>query len=103
MLCPKCKTDHAHRSHRRGLLELLASLVAIYPYRCRDCGLRFLKFRYSTPSLTQDPSTVREILSTRRSIAWKRKRMELLLYGAGMLLFLMFLYYISREHGGPPE
>jgi hypothetical protein len=104
MICPKCKTDNAHRSHRRGLLELLASFVAILPYRCRDCSLRFLKFRYAAPGQSEEePSPVREILSIRRPTAWRRKRLELFLYGAGMLLFLMFLYYISREHGGAPE
>jgi hypothetical protein len=103
MLCPQCKTDNAHRSHRRGLLELLASLVAIYPYRCRDCGIRFLKLRYAASGQSEDPSAVRRVLSVRKSKVWKRKRLELFLYGAGMLLFLMFLYYISREHGGSPE
>jgi hypothetical protein len=103
VLCPKCKTDHAHRSHRRGPLELLASLVAIYPYRCRECGHRFLTFRYAAPDQAAGTSTVREILSTRRHIEWRRKRREFLLYGSGLFLFLVFLYYITREHGGSSD
>jgi hypothetical protein len=86
-----------------GQNGLLASLVAIYPYRCRDCGHRFLKFRYAAPDKEASTSTVREIISTRRAIQWRRKRLEFLLYGAGMLLFLLFLYYITREHGGSPD
>ena len=46
MQCPKCKIDHAHRSHRRGL-ERLAGIFGYYPYRCRECGHRFLHFRYA--------------------------------------------------------
>ena len=99
MLCPKCKTDNAHRSHRSGLIERLASLFACYPYRCRDCGYRFLRFRYKIPGV--DPAehtsaTEREIRSIRVRIQWQRKRREILLYGSGILLFLIFLYYITR-------
>jgi len=103
VFCPKCKTDHAHRSHRRGPLELVVSLVAIYPYRCRDCGLRFLKFRYAAPGKMPSTSSEREIRSTRHALQWKRKRREFLLYGAGMLLFLAFLYFITRERGGSSD
>jgi hypothetical protein len=45
----------------------------------------------------------REIRATRGMIEWRRKRREVLLYGAGMLLFLLFLYFITRERGGPPD
>lgn len=99
MLCPKCKTDHAHRSHRRGPLELLARLVAIYPYRCRECQHRFLKFRYAAPDQAASGRPVREILATRRAVKWRHIRLEFFLYGAVLLLFLAFLYYITHEHG----
>jgi predicted Zn-ribbon and HTH transcriptional regulator len=49
VLCPKCDSDRTHRSHRRSRFEQLVSRVAIYPYRCRACGHRFLKFRYAAP------------------------------------------------------
>jgi DNA-directed RNA polymerase subunit RPC12/RpoP len=103
VVCAKCKTDQAHRSHRRGVLELLGSVVAIYPYRCRDCGHRFLKFRYTTTDKTPGTATEREIQATRTSMAWKRKRREFLLYGAGILLFVVFLYFITRERSGSPD
>ena len=103
MLCPKCKTDHAHRSHRRGPLELAASLVAVFPYRCRDCGHRFLKFRYAESGGANPSGTEREIRATRDAMAWKRKRRDWFLYGGAMLLFLAFLYYITRQHGGSPD
>src|SRR6185295_15711485 len=40
--CPTCSGQSTHRSHRRGLVENLASLVKFYPYRCDDCNNRFL-------------------------------------------------------------
>lgn len=101
MLCPKCKTDSAHRSHRASLIEHAAGLFAVYPYRCRGCEHRFLRFRYSAPELAAagNPSVARELKATRSALQLKRKRRELLLYGIGFLLFLAFLYFITRDRG----
>ena len=103
MVCPKCRADQAHRSHRRGLVEQLASLFAVYPYRCRACENRFLRFRYSAQELppSGNPSAEREVRSTRSAIQWKRKRRELLLYGTCFLVFLAILYFIVRVPGVP--
>lgn len=72
-------------------------MLAIYPYRCGACQHRFLRFRYSE-FLHPEPASgaEREVRATRRSIKWKRKRRELLLYGTGFALFLAFLYYLTR-------
>ena len=102
MTCPKCKSDSAHRSHRRGLFEQIAGLFAFYPYRCRKCEKRFLKSRYTqeaAPPSTVHASTEREIRHTRKSLKVIRRRRELLLYGSCFGLFLAFLYYITRERG----
>jgi predicted Zn-ribbon and HTH transcriptional regulator len=98
MLCPRCKADHAHRSHRKGVVERLGSWIGYYPYRCRECGYRFLQFRYAIPpeSPGKHSETEREIRTTRVRIRWKRKKRALLLYGFGALIFLSFLYYITR-------
>jgi len=102
--CPKCKADQARRSHRRGWWEHLIGLLAIHPYRCRACEIRFLKFRWSESTPSVPPSGAeREVSATRRSIKWRRKRRELLLYGTGFALFLIFLYYISRQREGGGE
>ncbi len=97
MVCPKCKIDHAHRSHRKGL-EHLAALFGYYPYRCRECGHRFLHFRYAAPFEPpgRRSETEREIRSTRTRIRWQRKKRILMLYGIGALVFLGFLYFITR-------
>jgi hypothetical protein len=97
MLCPKCKIDHAHRSHRRGF-EHLTGLFGYYPYRCRECGHRFLHFRYASLPEGQGrrSEAEREIRSARVRIRWQRKKRAILLYGLGALVFLGFLYYITR-------
>jgi hypothetical protein len=102
LTCPKCKTDSAHRSHRRGLLENIAGIFAIYPYRCRKCDNRFLKSKFSQEKLPSSPgvaSTEREIRVTRNAVKIARRRREILLYGACFAFFLAFLYYITRERG----
>lgn len=104
MVCPKCKADRAHRSHRRGFVEHVVGLFAIRPYRCHACENRFLQFRYAEAvSSGGDSSTEREIRATRNSLKWRSKRREFLLYGTCFLLFLAFLYYISRQRDSSSE
>ena len=99
MLCPKCKTDRAHRSHRNGLRERLAGIVGYVPYRCRDCGLRFLNFFYSLPHPVSAPlrGAEKEIAATQRSLRRKHKRRELVLYASALTLFVVVLYFLTRE------
>jgi|SRR5258708_29321948 hypothetical protein len=99
MLCPKCKTDNAHRSHRAGLRERFTSIVGYVPYRCRDCSLRFLSFRHSRPDPAATPvrGAEKEIAATRSSLRWKQKRRELVLYVSALTLFVVVLYFLTRE------
>ena len=103
MYCPKCKIDSAHRSHRRGALELVASLIAVFPYRCEECKSRFLRFKYAVAEPGKLSGTEQEIRNTRRTIRWKRRKRELILYAVGLLLFIAFLYFITRYRGGASE
>ena len=104
MVCPKCKADRAHRSHRRGPWENVVGLFSVHPYRCHGCEHRFLRFRYADgPRSGPASGAEREVRATRRSIQWRRKRREILLYGLGFLLFLAFLYYITRPHDSAGE
>ena len=99
MYCPKCKADRAHRSHRKDAREYLASLLAYYPYRCRECKHRFLRSRYAAseaPSPKEHRGTEREIQATRRAKDWQRKKRHLTIYGVALLLFLAFLYLVTR-------
>ena len=99
MLCTKCQTDSAHRSHRVGLREHLASMAGYYPYRCRKCGARFQGLRNKeTEAATPAARTVEREISTtqgaRRRKAWRR---GLVLYGLALILFGVLLYYLTRE------
>lgn len=40
-VCPRCGRDFVQRTHREGLLELLLSVVYVYPFRCQLCAHRF--------------------------------------------------------------
>ena len=99
MLCPKCKTDRAHRSHRAGLKEHLASIAGYHPYRCRDCSHRFLSLR-DPPPAPASPATrsvEREIAATQGAARRKRKRRDILLYTSALILFGVILYFLTRE------
>lgn len=93
------------RSHRRGLIERCVAVAGYYPYRCRDCHLRYLRFRYSSTEATPSchPGAEREIKATRGAMKAKRKRRELLLYGLALVLFLAFLYYVTRDRDSSGE
>jgi len=85
-------------------MERLAGLVGFRAYRCHGCQRRFLRFRYAVEKPTPGVTPVeREVQVRRRSIRWKRKRREILLYVLGLLLFLAFLYFITRERGVSPD
>jgi len=100
VLCPKCKTDHAHRSHRRGWFENSASLFRYYPYRCSQCNYRFLKKREEVgePLGAEQPGE-REIRATRASNNRSRRQRNFAIFSAAVLIFLGFLYLITRERG----
>jgi hypothetical protein len=98
MVCPNCKNDSAHRSHRAGLTEHMVSVVGYHPYRCPQCKVRFLKFRYSLPEAAPSaPRGVeREIAATQGALRRQRKRRELLLYVLALLVFGVVLYLLTR-------
>ena len=36
--CPKCNSEHLHRSRSRGLKERSAKIVGARKFRCHECG-----------------------------------------------------------------
>lgn len=106
MVCPKCKADEAHRSHRQGVYERVASVLSYYPYRCRGCNHRFLTKRQETETSAasrEHRATEREIRATRRAKRWHQRRAELIVYLAAAILFIAFLYFLTRERSGSSE
>jgi len=51
LMCPNCNRPFARRSNRSGILDFLASLLLVYPYRCQLCAHRFMAWpKLSSPS-----------------------------------------------------
>ena len=97
MLCPTCKSDRAHRSKRRSPAEFAASLLGRYPYRCHACGARFTVATQSGILAgigSSSDTTVARMARRRRFLR------EALFYGLGIIIFLAFLMFLTRER--PP-
>ena len=78
-------------------MDRVAALFAYYPYRCRECGSRFLE-REAAPQC--GPSSVEaELRATLAIRTRKRKRRECVLYGCALILFLVFLYGLVFRAG----
>jgi hypothetical protein len=92
MLCPKCKTDSAHRSHRSNLRERLASLAGYRPYRCHKCELRFSSIRIPPE---EEPAPAKTS-TTRVAMRWRRKRRDIFLYASALIVFSAILYLLTR-------
>ena len=73
--------------------DRLSSLVLLYPYRCRKCGIRFTRFRIPSGSPKSDNKVG----------PGSKKRREILLYGIGVLLFLALLSFIVKERESPSD
>jgi hypothetical protein len=97
MLCPKCKTDNAHRSRRASTGERLTSIVGYFPYRCRQCSHRFQTFT-AEPSAPRVPPTAaeKEVARTHGASRWKRRRLEMWMYTLALTLFGVVLYLLTR-------
>lgn len=91
-VCPKCHSDAIRRTHRQGMKERLWSLFFVYPYRCRKCSHRFLRFRSPAGGVPK---------SDNKTGPGRKSRREMVLYGLGILLFLALLYFLVRERNEP--
>ena len=98
MICPRCKENRAHRSHRSGIVDHLARWFAVKPYRCHACNHRFYVYRDGETSPKLRTPEERRIMKLRRAIRWRRTRGEVLLYGVSSLILLALLYYVLTQH-----
>jgi proteasome lid subunit RPN8/RPN11 len=95
--CPKCRGKRLRRSHHMNPLERLLAFVNIHPYRCGECLSRFWKHDSVGPSEQLRRRSRRRPEETRRK--WMRTRREILLWGGGILGFLVFVRYLVRDTG----
>ncbi len=99
-VCRKCGGKRLRRSHR-GLVERLWVLAGIYPFRCEECLSRSLHRRSRGLLELAHPHAGKRPEERKR--AWLRTRREILLYGGGVLGFLLFLFYLIRDAGPKPD
>ena len=91
--CPKCQKERVFRSHRRDRIETLESWFGWFPYRCRDCGHRFLlrtKGRHGDGPGIKD---WRPDLDRRRR---RRLLRQILIAAICVVVFLVFLHYLVQ-------
>jgi len=100
-ICPRCGSKHLRRSRTTGPIERFREAFGFYPYRCHECLSRsFLKT--SSGLLEHARSSPRKRPEERRR-ARQRTRREMLLWGGGILGFLVILYYLIRDTGPKPD
>jgi hypothetical protein len=73
------------------------TLIALKPYRCRDCHHRYYAFKSGVFSPKLRTPEERRIIKLRRKIRWKRTRGELILYAISSLIFLAILYFMVQQ------
>jgi len=100
LACPRCGSRHIRRSHRVNGFERLRGLLGYRPYRCHECLSRsFLK----TTDLRELIRPTSRKRPEERRRAWLRTRREMLLWGCGILGFLLILLYLIRDTGPKPD
>jgi hypothetical protein len=97
-ICSKCDGVDLRRSHRRNRVEMILSWIGILPWRCRDCGERFLRFMAAERNaLPKDHRKLDRSLWQRLPVS---TRLQIAGYGAGIALTLVFFAWLawgSRE------
>ncbi|MGD1073179.1 MAG: hypothetical protein ABSB15_23950 [Bryobacteraceae bacterium] len=97
MICPKCRQDRAHRSHRSGIRDRILHFFHQIPYRCHACNARFYAYRAGEKSSNLRTREEMKIMQLRRRLRWKRSKRELAAYGIATLLLLFIIYYTLQQ------
>ncbi len=105
MNCPNCQSDNVRRSRRRGPQEGLALRVKHQaPYRCRDCGLRFVA-EEDASSEAGRPLSIADYLGLR---GWARRVLtDQMIYGTLALLVILvvivLIFFLAFGGIAPPS
>jgi hypothetical protein len=95
--CPGCGSASTRRSRRQGVADKLCALWGQYPYRCRECSLRF---RLESHSARVAPDKPR-LRQTGRAENRRRRRAvqqrELLLYGFALAAFAVVVLFVTAD------
>jgi hypothetical protein len=101
MICPKCKEDRAHRSHRSGIRDRILHFFSQIPYRCHACNHRFYAYRAGERSERLRTREEMKIMELRRRLRWKRSKRELMAYAIATALLLFIIYYTLQQRVDP--
>jgi len=107
MTCPKCGSNNLRQSRSGNWLDIFHRAARQDPFRCRDCRHRFYA---SNSGETADSSTTDAKSSKRshRPKPWigkrtRRRLVEAAIFVAMLLLFLVFLRYLTQERTPPSD
>jgi proteasome lid subunit RPN8/RPN11/DNA-directed RNA polymerase subunit RPC12/RpoP len=96
-ICPKCGSKRLRRSRRKGPIERFSEIFGFSPYRCHECLSR--SFVKTSSNVLEIARSSRRRRPEERKRAWQRTRREILLWGGGVLGFLVILRYLIRDTG----
>jgi hypothetical protein len=97
MICPSCKENRAHRSHRRNFKDRIVALISMKPYRCHTCNHRFYAYRDGETSPRLRTAEEIRIMRLRRKMRWKKSRVELAAYGICSIIVAAVIYYLIQQ------
>lgn len=97
MKCPTCQTDNVRPAKEKSL-DLLAALIRRSAWRCRGCGARFYAVNNRTLTTTRKQHGKSLFRNPSPRVRQLAKEMAILL--VAVLLFFVFIKYLSTEHSG---
>lgn len=100
MICPKCKEDRAHRSHRSGIKDSILHFFNQIPYRCHSCNSRFYAYRAGESSSRLRTHEEMKIMQLRRRLRWKRSKRELAAYAIATAVLVCIIYFTLQQRVG---
>jgi hypothetical protein len=100
VICPNCKENRAHRSHRSGFSDYVMVWLKRRPYRCHNCQTRFYAYRDGEESPKLRTAEERRIMQLRRNIRWRRSKKELTLYLLATMAVAATIYYLIQQRIG---
>lgn len=92
MTCPQCKGTDVRTSQRGLWWDQVLSCFGQVAYRCRACRARFHS--------REDTNHTGKHAHRRRIKFDSRLKMQALLFGVMLIMFLLFLRYLTREPAG---
>jgi ribosomal protein L37AE/L43A len=102
LLCPQCGSPEVRRSHHHKWFDRFYSPLHRQPYRCRKCRHRF----YGAGSAAASDAVSKRSHKRESKRGMRRLRhwmLEAAIFAVLLLLFFVFLKYLTREPPASPE